>query len=253
VAVIWQKEFDGKLHEVRSVGGTRRLYTDGVFHSQFNLNHPVTGSIWDLMLLPAFFRPQGSIQRILVLGVGGGAVLRQLNYFLRPNTIVGVEINPHHLHVAERYFEVKGKPYELNEANAIEWLLYYQGEPFDLIIEDLYGEEYGQPARAIAPDANWFNLLSRHLVDDGVLVMNFLDHDELKQSAWFHDRAITERLPYAFRLTTTLYENSVAAFMQQPSSSATLRRNLMKVPELDPRRKASRLRYAIRQLKQPAT
>ncbi|TNF91583.1 MAG: hypothetical protein EP297_15595 [Gammaproteobacteria bacterium] len=251
MAVIWQKEVDGKLHEVRSVGETRRLYTDGVFHSQFNLNHPVTGSIWDLMLLPAFFTQPGTIQRILVLGVGGGAVMRQLAYFLKPETITGIEISPHHLHIAKHYFGVVGKPYELVQADAIGWLRSYHGKPFDLIIDDLYGEMDGQARRSIAPDAGWFNLLTNNLSDNGILVMNFLDNKELRQSAWYSSPTISQKLPYAFKLTTILYQNAVAAFLRQESSSQVLRKYIQQIPELDPRKRSTRLRYGIRRLKRP--
>ncbi len=45
---------------MRTAGKTLRLYTDGVFHSQFNPNHAVTGGVWDALMLPAFFYPAES-------------------------------------------------------------------------------------------------------------------------------------------------------------------------------------------------
>ena len=100
MALLWHKQDGNTRYEVRSAGNTRRLYTNGVFHSQYNSTQPVTGSVWDLLLLPAFFLPASSLKRVLVLGVGGGAVIRQLNHFLQPEQIVGVELNPVHLEVA---------------------------------------------------------------------------------------------------------------------------------------------------------
>ena len=76
MALLWSEQDGDSRYEVRSAGNTRRLYTNGVFHSQYNPNNPVTGSVWDLLLLPAFFLPPGRPRRVLVLGVGGGENIR---------------------------------------------------------------------------------------------------------------------------------------------------------------------------------
>ncbi|MEJ2060857.1 MAG: class I SAM-dependent methyltransferase, partial [Gammaproteobacteria bacterium] len=100
MAVLWEKRSGGRHYEVRGAGATRRLYTDGVFHSQFSPRRPLTGSIWDLLLLPAYFHDPSDIRRVLVLGVGGGTVIRQFQHFIAPECIEGVELNPVHLTVA---------------------------------------------------------------------------------------------------------------------------------------------------------
>jgi len=71
MAVIWQKKIAGTHYEVRSAGQTRRLYTNGLCHSEFNPQKLVTGSIWDLLVLPALFYKPGHIKKVLMLGVGG--------------------------------------------------------------------------------------------------------------------------------------------------------------------------------------
>jgi spermidine synthase len=78
VSLLWERRIGGTLYQVRNAGRTRRLYTNGVFHSQYNPARPVTGSVWDLLLLPAFFYAPGELRRVLVLGVGGGAVIQQM-------------------------------------------------------------------------------------------------------------------------------------------------------------------------------
>ncbi|HHH44614.1 MAG TPA: class I SAM-dependent methyltransferase, partial [Gammaproteobacteria bacterium] len=93
MSLVWQKQADGVDYQVRRAGRTLRLYTNGVFHSQYNPARPVTGSVWDLLLVPAFFYPPAELQRILVLGVGGGAVIQNLRRFVQPQQIVGVELN----------------------------------------------------------------------------------------------------------------------------------------------------------------
>ena len=45
MAILWQKIIKNTQYEVRSAGQTRRLYTDGVFHSQFNPQRAITGGV----------------------------------------------------------------------------------------------------------------------------------------------------------------------------------------------------------------
>jgi spermidine synthase len=245
MAILWMKTERGTRYEVRNAGSTLRLYTNGVFHSQFNPKQPVTGSVWDLLLLPAFLVPPGAIRRVLVLGVGGGAVIRQLEHFLSPGEIVGVELNPVHLKVAQCFFGVDHRRVELHQADASDWVRRYRGEPFDLIIDDLYGEEDGEPIRGVAADAKWVKQLLKRLSAGGVLVSNFVSSAELRSSAYLSDETIRKRFAAAFQLTTPLYENVVGAFLGTPSSSRFLRERLKQIPQLDPSKKGCRLRYSI--------
>jgi spermidine synthase len=248
VAIIWSKQEGDTRYEVRSAGNTRRLYTNGVFHSQYNPASPVTGSVWDLLLLPAFFRP-GAVRRVLVLGVGGGAVIRQLNHFLQPEQIVGVELNPVHLEVAREFFAVEAGNVELFLDDAIWWVKQYRGEPFDLVIDDLFSDNDGDPQRAIEADGRWFRSLLKLLAPEGTLVTNFGSPQELKSCAWFADERIRRRFPAAFKLTTPLYENAIGAFLRRPADTIELRRHLSAWPELDVAKSRCRLNYAIRRLK----
>lgn len=251
MAVLWSRRIRGTLYEVRSAGHTRRLYTDGVFHSQFNLRHPVTGGIWDLLTVPALFHPPGALQRALVLGVGGGAVLRQLAHFVGPEMVVGVELNPVHLRLARRFFGLERPGIELHQADAVAWLEHYSGPRFDYIVDDLYGEYEGEPRRAVAADAGWFVRLMKRLMPNGILVMNFISRAELRASAWFTRRTPRRVFPTAFELSHPLHENAIAVFLRTPATSRQLRQRLCAIPELDPRRRSTRLRYRIRRLTPP--
>ena len=248
MAVLWSKQDGDTRYEVRSAGNTRRLYTNGVFHSQYNPKQPVTGSVWDLLLLPAFFLPPARVRRVLVLGVGGGAVIRQLNHFLSPQQIVGVELDPTHLQIAREFFEVEQENVELHEADARWWLKQYRGEPFDMIIDDLFTDAGGDPQRAVEADGPWMRRLLKHLVADGVLVANFGSPQELKECAYFWQPSIGNKFEVAFQLTTPLYENAIAAFVRQPADSAALRGRLRSLPGLNPDHKSSKLNYRIRRL-----
>jgi len=249
VAIIWQKQIGDTSYEVRTAGNTRRLYTNGVFHSQFNSRHPVTGGIWDLLLLPAFFYPDKNYQRILVLGVGGGAIIKQFQYFLQPNKIIGIELNSTHIYIAKRFFNVQGNNVDLIKADAVQWLKNYRGKPFDIIVDDLFGEEQGEPVRAVVADKSWFNCLINNLTAEGLLVSNFVSKKEFKRSAFCTDKSVRKKIHSAYTLAAPLHENVIAAFVRQPTSSKILRKSLGSIPELNPELKTSKLKYSVREVK----
>ena len=153
MTILWQCKKQGINYQVKAAGQTRRLYTDGVFHSQYNPNKVLTGGVWDLLMLPVFFYSPHSIQRVLLLGVGGGAVLHQLQHFIRPRSVTGIELNAVHLFVARRYFQLRYRNTRLYRADAVSWVKQFQGEKFDLIIDDLFGGLDDEPMRAVPVDA----------------------------------------------------------------------------------------------------
>lgn len=226
MALIWSREVDGKRYEVRGAGRTRRLYTDGVLHSEVNARRTFTGHVWDLLSLPALFRPRGTIDRALVLGVGGGAVLRQLDVLASPTEMVGVELDPVHLGLARRFFGVTPDLARLERAEAGEWVRGYRGPRFDLIVEDLFTEADGEPVRALPASGRWILTLARLLSPDGVLVMNFDSPRTLRRSGFFTHRRVAGRFANAFEVRGPRDENAVGVFLRAPGNGRTLRRRL---------------------------
>lgn len=197
-----------------------------MFHSQFNDRKPISATPWTLLLLPAFFLPVGAIRRALVLGLGGGAIVRLLHQCVQPGGIVGVELDPIHISIARRFFGVTRHVAELVQADAVHWLRRYNGPKFDLIIDDLFGELEGEPVRAVESDEGWLSTLSRHLSKDGVLVMNFVHSRDLQDSAGVLSRLVTKPRDTAFRFSLQDYENVIGAFMRQDLVNKPLRQLL---------------------------
>ena len=246
MAILWQKTIKNTCYEVRTAGQTRRLYTDGVFHSQYNPEHEVTGGVWDVLMLPVFFYPPETIKRVLVLGVGGGAVIQQLQRYIKPVEIIGIELNSVHIMVAKRFFGVTSKSAQLIHADAIKWIESYSGPPFDMIIDDLFGEEDGEPLRAVKANKAWFEKLNAHLSPEGVLVMNFISTGDLKNCAALSYKKVSAYFSSIFKFTLTHYDNAVGAFLKVPVTTQMLRQNLNRVDEL---RKSKKLDFHIRKLK----
>ena len=246
MAISWQKTINGTRYEIRTAGKTRRLYTDGVFHSQFNPDHAVAGGVWDVLMLPGFFYPEQTVKRVLVLGVGGGAVIHQLQRYIHPDEIIGIELNPVHIMLAKKHFGVTDKLAQLVHADAVEWLESYSGPPFDMIIEDLFGEKNGEPERAVKANKAWTEQLLEHLSPDGVLVMNFISQNDLKNCAAISYKKISAKFKSIFEFTLNHYVNAIGAFVKMPATSQMLRKSIQNVPALknDPK-----LDFKVRKIK----
>ena len=227
MAIIWQKKVKQDFYQVSKAGNSVRLYSNGVFHSQYNPTHLLSHSIWDMLLLPAFFLPANSVKRILLMGVGGGTVIKLLHRYLQPVDITGVEINPVHLQVARKFFKVNQNEADLICADAIQWIKQYKGPKFDVIIDDMFGHAGGDINRAVVLDKSWFNILNRNLNPDGVVVINTTERNTLRDSAFFHDSHTRKQFNSMYTLRHPRYDNIVGAFFKQTVSKQNLNKTLM--------------------------
>jgi len=213
MSVLWEQSCPDNHYSVRSSGGSIRLYTNRVFHSQWNPSKPFVGGIWDCLSLPVLHRPAGSVRRVLILGLGGGAVIRQLQQIDGYESIVAVEIDALHLQIAREWFKVAGKEISLVHADAIDWLYQYKGPAFDLVIDDLFGHSEGKPERACALQLEWLDLLHTHLTDNGLLVVNCINSRELTNALPAIGAA---GYPSGYRWHLPNYENVIGVFGKKP-------------------------------------
>ena len=212
MSILWERSVEDTHYSVRRSGSSIRLYTNRVFHSQWNPNIPFAGGIWDCLSLPALHRPPDTIRRVLLLGLGGGAVINQLRLIENFEFITAVEIDALHLEIARDWFQVAGEGISLVHADAINWLHQYDGPAFDLIIDDLFGHHLGEPERACTLDSRWLALLDSHLNDDGLLVVNCIDQAELKAALPEVGEA---GFRYGYRWYLPTYENNIGVFSRQ--------------------------------------
>lgn len=152
------------------------------------------------------------------------------------------------MQLAKRFFGLQYDNLELIEANAIDWLIEYQGEPFDLIIDDLYFEDHGEPLRAIQADASWFDVLLDNLSEHGLLVMNFVNHKQWRSSAYYQEDFVAEAFQSVYQFATPTCHNSIVGFLKKSSETKQLRERLKTIPMLNPDRARCRLRYAVKKI-----
>lgn len=208
----------------------------------------MSNGVWDLLFLPALLLPDPHVKRVLLLGVGGGAVINQFTYLLAPEQVVGVELDPVHIQVARRFFKVKQRAVTLHHADAIEWLKGYQGEKFDIIIEDLFTEKHGEPVRVADADQAWFCLLRRHLRPGGALVINFEDASQMRASGAAYQSELNGEPDIRYQFNQPSYGNSVCAFMGDTVSPAILRTRLTELLGDFPACRAKSQKFRIRRV-----
>lgn len=248
MSIVHREVRDGQAIEVRAHGRTRRLYVDGVLHTAWNPSRPVTGAIWDHIALSSFFVADGGARDALVLGVGGGAVLRMLASLTAAERLVGVDLDADLLRLASAHFGLDACGAEIHTADARTWLARRPRARFDLVIDDLFDAADGEPFRPAGLGGPWWRRLSGHVRPGGAMVVNFLTDLELFTSPLCQDVRFRRRFPAAFRFSTTAYENAVSAFLTEPVSARTFRRRIAEHPVLKTAAARKHLKFRVHRL-----
>ena len=249
MAIIWSKVVRDELYQVRTAGESIRLYKSGVFHSQWNPVRPLAGGVWDLLFIPALFASQPS-SRVLVLGVGGGACLKLYRQLLKADEVVGVELDRVHLQVARQFFGLTDPRVKLVCADALDWVAGYCGAKFDIVVEDLFTESSGEPMRVAPATDAWFASLLKMLNPEGILIINFEDAKQMRQSIKPYEKA-AGKSALAYQFSQPSYGNCVCAFLSSEEKPATLRARLEEVMESYPASRQSAQRFRVRRVISP--
>jgi len=212
MGILWESHQNGTYYSVRSAGGSVRLYSNGVFHSQWNPKRPFAGAVWDCLTLPALYQHPDKVKRVLLLGLGGGAGVRQLQTMLGFQKLVAIEIDPVHITIARDWFGVSASNIDVVEANAIDWVKSYRGAGFDLVIDDIFGHCNSEAMRAQPLTAEWLKNLKRSLRPDGTLVVNCISRRELRNALPNAKKAGFRR---GFRWSLPEYDNAIGVFVQR--------------------------------------
>lgn len=243
MAILWQQVIEENHYEVRTAGASIRLYRNGVNHSQWNPNRPLSGSIWDLIALPTLHRPQASLKDVLILGFGAGAVGRQIRELVAPDRIVGVELDPIHLSIADGFFECS-EGCELVAADAVEWVHESDDEAsYDVIIDDLYAEEDGIPVRCVPMDVKWCDALCKLLKPGGILIFNMIEPEKIKHLPMFKSAKLQKHYSETIMYRIDGYENRIIAFSDQPFDQTCLNEQLKRIRKEYPGCRGAEKRY----------
>ena len=248
MAILWQHATEGDHYEVRQAGSSVRLYRNGVHHSQWNPRRPLAGSVWDLLALPALYRAAGAVSSACVLGFGAGAVAGVLRATAGIEHLVGVELDPMHLSVADGFFGCT-EGCELVAGDAVEWVrAHREGGLYDLVIDDLYGEQAGEPVRCAPLDREWFDDITKLLRPGGMLVLNLIEPDKVPYLPPMQDAELAARFPHRKVFWLAGYENRVVVFSESPLETETFEARLRATRRAYPAIKSVGRRYSAKDL-----
>ncbi len=208
---------DDVRYEVRTAGNTRRLYTNGAFHSQYNPGYVFSGAVWDLLTLPVLY-PTSPINKVLVLGVGGGTVIHNIMKLIGPTEVTGIEIDPVHITIATDHFDLNYPGLTLVNDDAMAWLRKSRAK-FDLIIDDVFQHSDADPERPFPANSAWFSLLTRHLMNGGSIVQNHIDRGHARKAK------MNDRRFHRLAFETAGYENTILAYLGKTDNRRTLIRH----------------------------
>jgi spermidine synthase len=158
---------------VRQAGERIDLEVEGATFATFHPRLWMTGFSWDALAAAALLRGAGPPKSVLVLGLGGGTVTRQLRALLPEARLVGVEIDAGIVDLARRYMHLEEQGVEAHIEDAYDFLA-RTTERFDAILDDLFLTGPTDVVRTRVPDGDTLGLLRARLAPGGVLVANLI-------------------------------------------------------------------------------
>jgi len=250
VSVIHRERKRGKTYEVRQAGASIRLYTNGAFHSQWNPRHVFSGAVWDLLSLPTLFTATPP-EKILMLGVGGGAGINQLGFLFPEAQVKGIEIDPVHLKLAKRFFSANRPRVSYVLTDAVTYI-HDASQDYDIIIDDLYLDAAGDPEHPATRESEWTPTLIDRLNPSLALIKNHLDLPQA--NAWLRIWQSTLKRHFAsgIRFRCEGYSNVITALYTHDIKSSsgltsTLHDHLKRYP-LTPQGRQNLRRIQIQRL-----
>lgn len=128
-----QSSFNGKIQVVKTLEGVR-IVVGGISQSGW-----LVRKVWDTALKKVC-KDRPDIERILVLGLGGGSVARLVKRYWPGSKIVGIDIDPNMIELGKKYLalgEARGLKVFIEDATR--WVDKNKGRnAFDLVLVDLY-------------------------------------------------------------------------------------------------------------------
>lgn len=119
-------------------------------------------------------------ERVLLIGLGGGGMVRFVEENLPETSIEVVEIDPAVVRLADKYFETRGGPrVQIYTEDAFDFVA-HQHEPFDAIYLDAFlrpsvdRDPEGKTARL--KTVEFLETIKNQLVGDGVLACNLISY-----------------------------------------------------------------------------
>lgn len=144
----------------------------GATHATWHPSKLLTGHAWDAITAGTCLHT-GQPTSLLMLGLGGGTVTRQVRHLFPSLQITAVEIDPEMVRLAQTYMGLESEHLDIHVVDAFDFLEQDDAH-YDLVVDDLYKSGDTDVERPRVFDSAMLNLLRERLKPGGTLVSNFV-------------------------------------------------------------------------------
>lgn len=176
--LIYSRQTDFQTIEVSQNAELRLLRTDHIaVQSALRRNKPEQLVMPNMQAMIAALLFQPSPQQILLFGLGGGDMVRQLNFLLPDSQITVVEIDPAIVEVSRDFFELPDSDKVTIKIDDAAHFLHQDRQHYQLMLIDIYD---GKDIPNLLQDPGFYQRCHQKIEDNGVLVLNLLTNDAEK-------------------------------------------------------------------------
>jgi len=164
-------------HHIQVVdsGGVRTLSFDGSMETRMSIAHPSQGHFEYTEYFHMPWLWSTNIERVLMLGLGGGSTQRSFQQYHTNVTIDTVELDPMVAKVAKDYFHVTETPHHKIHLEDGRVFLRRASARYDLVIMDAYTtSRYGSSVPPHLTTVEFFKLVNDRMLTNGVLAYNVI-------------------------------------------------------------------------------
>ena len=156
------------------------------------------------------------VKRVLVLGLGGGAVPLYLAHFLPDATVDSVEVDPGVIEAAKKYFGLREtERFHLIEGDGRIYLNRHS-EKYDIIVLDAFSGSY-IPFHMMTKE--FYQLVREHLAPQGVVAINILPSVKVYDSNVRTLKLVFDNLDFFDSGDKTVEESNVIVFGRLDAAS----------------------------------
>ncbi len=200
--VVYEDETAYQYIQVEDRGSKRYLiFNEGsAFQSLIDKNNILTDEYYDFYNLLPYVRDYNRIKNVLVIGLAGGTIASQFNYFF-PETLLidGVEIDEDVIWVAQNYFNLDSlKVNIINQDGRI--YLRNNKQKYDIIIVDAYQKAMYIPWSLSSRE--FWHLTSERLTQDGTIAFNINSSNDESKLLKLMSNTIASVFEYVYMIRT---------------------------------------------------
>jgi predicted membrane-bound spermidine synthase len=191
-------------------------------HSIYNPDRLETGGPWDYFTIGPVLTGSSTPDRALIVGLAGGTAARQLHASYPGITVDGIEIDRTIIEAGRKYFGLTDDVVNVTIADG-RYALEISDRRYDLVCLDAYRQPYVPFHLATV---EYFQLVSRHLVPGGVVMVNAGRTDQDFRLVDALSATLSRVFETVLVVDVDRYDNSMILASHEPVSIDQLRSRL---------------------------